>query len=356
MSIVKKRHWLLWAALLALAVLVFSHFTSLRSLVAQLGSARWGWVLVAALLHILYFGPYALMYREAFRAVEVESRVRALVPLVFAAIFANAVLPSGGAAAAALFIDDAERRGQSGARAAVGTVLVLLADLTSLIPFLGYGLAWLALRHDLWFYELLGGAIFAAYIGCLSGILLLARWKSTWLRVLLGWAKRTVNRIGRRFQRPALLPEEWDRRTATDPAGAATAITRHPKELALTLGCGFTAQLLSLSSLYAIFLAFRQPIPLGSLMAGFSIGIVYWVITLIPHGVAAVEGMMMLVFTSLGIPGPRAAAITLVFRGVNYWLPLLLGFFFLRSVRAFGIGESLAGKAPETRAPRRLRA
>src|SRR5438128_883143 len=112
----KKRRWLLWAGLLGLGVLVFAHFTSLRSLIAQLGNARWAWVLVAALLHILYFGVYAVMYHEGFRVVEVESQVGALVPLVFAAIFANAVLPSGGAAAAALFIDDAERRGKSGAR------------------------------------------------------------------------------------------------------------------------------------------------------------------------------------------------------------------------------------------------
>jgi glycosyltransferase 2 family protein len=347
----KKRRWLLWAGLLGLGVLVFAHFTSLRSLIAQIGNARWEWVLVAALLHILYFGLYAVMYQEGFRVVEVESQVGALVPLVFAAIFANAVLPSGGAAAAALFVDDAERRGQSGARAAVGVVLVLLADLASLLPFLGYGLAALALRRDLRFYDLAGGAIFVAYVACLSSILLLAAWKPDWLRVLFGWVRRTINRVGSRFKRPNLLPEDWDRRTADDFAGAATAITHHPRELALTLCCGLAGKVLSLSSLYAIFLAFRQPIPLGSLVAGFSIGVVFWVITFIPHGVAAMEGMMLLVFTSLGIPGPRAAAITLVFRGVNYWLPLVLGFIFLRYIRAFDIDQSLGDAAPKERAP-----
>ena len=353
----KKRRWLLWVGLLGLGVLVFAHFTSLRSLIAQLGNARWEWVLVAILLHILYFGVYALMYHEGFRVVEVESQVGALVPLVFAAIFANAVLPSGGAAAAALFIDDAERRGQSGARAAVGVVLVLLADLASLLPFLGYGLATLALRRDLRFYDLAGGAIFVAYVACLSGIILLAGWKPHWLRALFGWVKRTANRVGSRFKRPSLLSEKWDRRMADDFAGAATAITRHPRELALTLCCGLAGQALSVSSLSAIFLAFRQPIALGSLVAGFTIGVVFWVITFIPHGVAAMEGMIMLVFTSLGVPGPRAAAITLVFRGVNYWLPLVLGFFFLRYVRAFDIDQSLRGAAPKERAPkRRLRA
>ena len=113
--------------------------------------------------------------------------------------------------------------------------------------------------------------------------------------------------------------------------------------MALTLFYGTLVDVVSLASLYAIFLAFRQPIALGPLVAGFSIGVVFWVITIIPHGVAAVEGMMMLVFTSLGITGTRAAAITLVFRCVNYWLPLVIGFFFLRQVRAFGIGESMGG-------------
>lgn len=347
----RKYHFIVWILLLGLGVLIFCGFASFQDLGAKLGRAQWPWLVVAAALHLAYFFPYALLYEYGFAAVGVRSRLPALIPLVFAAVFANAVLPSGGAAAAALFIDDAKQRGQSGARAAVGTVLVLLADLVTLVPFLVYGLVALALHRDLRFYDLLGAGIFVLYVSGLSGLIALSGWKPDWIYRLFGWARRVANRVGGRFKHPDLLKEGWDRKSADQFTDAAHQLTRHPKPLAWSLFYGTLVDVISLASLYACFLAFRQPIALGPLVAGFSIGVVFWVIAVIPHGVAAEEGMMMLVFTSLGIPGATAAAVTLVFRLVNYWLPLALGFFFLRSVRSFGIGKSIGGKPKASDAP-----
>jgi uncharacterized protein (TIRG00374 family) len=117
------------------------------------------------------------------------------------------------------------------------------------------------------------------------------------------------------------------------------AIDRHPKCLVYTLGLALMVHVISLACLYTIFLAYRHPIALGPLTAGFGMGIVFWVITVIPQGVGATEGIMTLVFISLGVPRTKAITIALVFRGVNFYLPMLVGFFFLRRVRAFGIGK-----------------
>ena len=44
-----------------------------------------------------------------------------------------------------------------------------------------------------------------------------------------------------------------------------------------------------------------------------------------------------LVFTSLGIPSGAAIVITLAFRGLSLWLPLVPGFLLLRWIRASGL-------------------
>ena len=54
--------------------------------------------------------------------MDVRSRYRELVPLTFVSIFVNLVAPLGGLSGAALFTDDASRRGESGARAALGAL------------------------------------------------------------------------------------------------------------------------------------------------------------------------------------------------------------------------------------------
>ncbi len=65
-------------------------------------------------------------------------------------------------------------------------------------------------------------------------------------------------------------------------------------------------------------------------------GIVFYVVSIVPQGLAAVEGVMAVVFTALGVPGAQALAIIIAFRGLSYWLPLAVGFFFLQQARIFG--------------------
>ncbi len=334
------RRLLLFFLLLLLTVWVFSRFTDFQNLASTLSQARWGWVVVSVVLHLLYFGMYAQLYHFGFAVVGVESRFRDLVPVMFAALFTNVVAPSGGAAGAALFVDDAAQRGESGARAAVGTVLVLLADLATLIPFILYSVIYLRLQGQLQIYDSLSSGIFVLFILFLSLAIGMAGWRPDLFRSILGWVRRAANWIGAKFHHPDLLDEEWPEKNARDFKDAATAIANKPRPLLVTLAWATALHLVNLIGLYVLFLAFEQPVRLGTLVAGFSMGIVFFVVTVVPSGLAAVEGIMSLVFTDLGVPSTKAAAVVLAFRGVNFWMPLILGFFLLLRVRTFRHGAS----------------
>lgn len=338
------RRWLLWLLLLAVAVVVITRFTDLRTLAATLSAGRWPWLVAAVALQLAYFVLYAAFYQLGFATVEVRSRVRELLPVFLASYFVNAVAPSGGAGAAALFVDDAVRRGESGARAAAGTVFVLAADLVTLIPFLGYGMYYLQDRNALHYYDVAGAVIFVMFSGGVSMALFLAWWQRRRLQNLLAWLEHVVNRVGSWFRRPHLMAEEWPRRTAEELAYASAAIVRHPDRLGRTLALGVLLHVVSLAGLFALFLAYYQAVSISTLVAGFSLGVVFFVVTIVPEGVGAVEGIMGLVFVSLGVPSARAIAIILVFRGLNFFLPLFVGFLLMRRVRAFGGGTS--GQAP----------
>ncbi|MFZ2470753.1 MAG: lysylphosphatidylglycerol synthase domain-containing protein [Methanothrix sp.] len=77
---------------------------------------------------------------------------------------------------------------------------------------------------------------------------------------------------------------------------------------------------------------FHQLIEFGPLISGYAMGILFWNISPVPQGIGVVEGVMALVYTSLGIQGFIAALIVLAFRSLNFWLPMLLGFILLRKV------------------------
>jgi uncharacterized protein (TIRG00374 family) len=340
-----KRRWLLWVALLALLLIVVTRFTSLAQLGRTLATARWQWVLVAVLAHLVYFLCYAWLFKLAFAAVDIDSRWSEVTPVFLASLFVNAVAPSGGASGGVLWVDEANRRNRSGARTAVGLLLQLMVDMATLIPFLAYGLIFLSAQRDLQLYDIIGPAVYAAGIVFFAVILFLAWWRPHGLRRLLDWFEQTANHWSQRLRHRELLKPDWAPHTASDLRAAVRAVVRHRRILIATLTLNFMLHSINATGLYFLFLAFGQHVQLGTLIAGFGMGIVFYVVTIVPQGLAAVEGVMALVFTSLGLPNPTAVAVVLVFRTLNYWLPLVVGAFFVHRLRVFGGGESRPANA-----------
>lgn len=334
-----KRHWLLWLLLIAFVWLVVSRFTEIQQLVKTLAGGQWQWILAAVLLQVIYYIVYTALYQSAFTTVEVESRLRDLLPVTFASLFVNVGAPSGGASGAALFVDDAARRGQSAARATAGTVLVLVADFAAFTLVLIVGLIYLFLQHDLVVYEVVGAIILLLMTVGLAGALLLGLWQSERLRRWLNWLQQTLHCLGSRMGHPVALAADWADKHAAEFAQAAQAVAAHPRQLGRTLGVALLAHLVSLASLYTLFLAFHQPISVGPLVAGYAIGILFLIVSPTPMGIGVVEGVMPLVFISLNIPAEVATIVTLAFRGLTFWLPLGLGFVLLQRVSSFSAGE-----------------
>lgn len=333
------RRWLWILLLVAVVMLVISRFTNLQHLGDALARAHWWWLLAATVLHVAFFLLHGNLYRLGFALVGVSSTVSGLLPVFFASTYLNAVAPSGGTAGAAVFVADAKRRGQSPARAAVGTVVVLVADLATLLPFLAGGLAFLARRGRLAYYDLLGASLYLVFVGGLVLALTLARRRVRALQTMLGWVERLVARVAGWFRRSSPLGPGWTERVARDLSAAATAVFGSWRIVLKLLLAGTALHLVNLAGLYALFPAFEQPLNLGVGLAGFSLGIVFYVIAIVPQGLAAVEGIMGLVFTSLAMPAAPALGIILAFRGMNFWLPLVIGLFFVRRLPELGGGR-----------------
>ncbi len=335
-----KRRWIFWILVVLFLWVVISRFSEIKKLADTLVGGQWQWVLVAALAQVVYYIIYTELYVSAFMTVGVKSRLGELLPVTFASIFMNVAAPSGGASSVALFADDAARRGQSAARATVGSLLVLVADFSAFLVILIGGLVYLFTHHILKFYESIAAVILLVIIGGLTAFLLLGLWRPLWLHRLLTWIQKTANRIVRKFKRPDILDEAWVERNTAEFTEAAMAITAHPALLLQTIGVAFAAHLVDLTSLYVLFLAFHQQVHFGVLVAGYAMGILFWIVSITPQGIGVVEGMMTLVFASLGVPIERATVISLAFRGLTFWLPLAIGFVFLRRLKSFGARES----------------
>jgi phosphatidylglycerol lysyltransferase len=331
--------WIFGLLIVGFIWVVVTRFTQVEELVKILAQGCWEWVLAAALVQVIYYIVFTATYQSAFSTVEVQSRLLDLIPVTLGSLFVNVVAPSGGASGAALFLDDATRRGQSSARAAAGILLQLVSDFIALLLILVVGLTYLFFQRDLKIYEVAAAIVLLLITLTLTGVLMLGHWHPSLLRRLLAWVQRAGNILAGKFHRAPFLSEDWAEKNAADFGLAAEAISKNPEGLTRTVGLALCAHALDLACLYALFMAFYGPIHFGPLVAGYAMGILFMIISITPQGIGVVEGAMALVYGSLGIPEGVAVTVSLAFRGLTFWLPLVLGFVSLNRVKSFDLGE-----------------
>jgi len=330
------RRVLLGTLAIAFVWLIVSHFTEVKKLAETLAQGQWQWVLVAAGLQVVYYLIFTATYQKAFYALGIKRKVWELVPVALGSLFVNVVAPTASTAGAALFVDDAARHGHSPARAATATLLQLVADYSAFLMVLATGMTVLFIYHDLQTYEIIGAIILLLLNFALIGVLLLGVWRPKLVAGLLRWIQALVNRVGGWFKHPDLLDTDWAYNNSAELTAASQAVTVHPTRLVHLLLVMLAAYSVDLGSLYVLFHAFGQAIGFGPLVAGFAMGILFWIVSPVPQGIGLVEGIMTLTYTSLGVPAETAAIVSLAFRGLTFWLPLVLGFVLIQRTRTFG--------------------
>ena len=325
-----KRRWIYWLLVIAFIWLVVNHFHEFADFSHTLARGHLLWILVAVTLQILHYLISSTSYRTAFNTVGIDSRLRDLFPLLFSAIFLNVVAPTGGASGAALFVGHAARNGQSPTKATAGLLLQLIVSMMAFMTILTAGMVYLGIEHGLQLYQVGAALILVLMVALGSGFLVIAMRRPALLRSILAWIQGTVNRLYGRIKPTVLLSDEWVEDHATEFIEAAEAITTHPRSLIYTLGFLLFAHVINLAVLYTLFLAFSQTIQVGTLVAGYAVGILFLIVSITPQGIGVVEGVMPLVFNSMGVPNGVSALTVLAFRGLSFWLPLVVGFLLLR--------------------------
>lgn len=334
-----RKSWLLWLLTIVFVWFLLTHLQELEQLGRTVAGGHWQWLLAAFGLQFLYYIAYTGVYKFAFATVEVQSSLWELVPVTYASLFANLAAPTGGMAGAALFVDEVTRRGQSRVRATVGVLLMLVIDfgVLTLLILASLGVLWV--KRDLKLYEVGAALVLFLFVLGMAAALLFGLWRPQWLRAGLDWIQHWINRIGAWFGRPHWLDEAWSARNADEFQLAAQAMHARPVLLLWTTVVALVAHAIDLASLYVLFLAFDQPVGSGVLLVGYAMTLLFGIVSPTPNGIGIVEGIMPVIYSSLGIPLATATVISLSFRGFTFWLPMLAGFFLLRRLKLFTPSE-----------------
>jgi phosphatidylglycerol lysyltransferase len=346
---VRFRDLLLLGLLTAFLWFISSNLDQFQLLVNALSKGRWQWLLAALALQVVFFSFYARLYQSAFDVVGVRAPYRDLFALSYAAIFVNSTTPSGGAAGAVLFVDDLRRRGQPVSRAATGSLLVLAADYAAFCIILLAGLIALFRFQTLHSYEIVAAAIMLGSTAAMLLSIIVGLRRPLWLYHFFGGLERFINRIGGWFRQPALLTEDWGERSAGEFVEVAQSMTRHHLKVVRTGLLAIVTHAINVLMLYCCFWAFDQPVTFGVLIAGYAMTILFWIVSPTPNGIGVVEGLMPVIYASLGLPVAESTVVSFAFRGFSFWIPLLIGFVLLRRAKLFDRTERSLAEAGDVR-------
>jgi hypothetical protein len=130
-------------------------------------------------------------------------------------------------------------------------------------------------------------------------------------------------------------------------------MTRHRGEVTSTLLLACVFWLFDMACLWCTFEAFGVRLNIGYLLVGYVVAYSVGTLAPTPGGLGAIEGIMIALYVSFGVPSAVAVAVVLVYRIINFWLPIAPGFVAYAIVRpgrrpvAEGEIEEAAEEAPE---------
>ena len=297
-------------------------------------------LIAAVLTQLCKYFAQSFAYSYSFSAVEEKMDPRETLPLVFGTFFMNTIAPSLNMAGATLVVDDAHRRGIPAGKATSAALLMQMSIESGFmtIMIIGFVILEFAGQLDpLWF---LLGLVVVLLVAVMGSIMVLGHKKPALLMRLLRPVERLVNRIRVRFKKEPLKP--WIESAVTSFGDAAVLIVKNPKTTGKVFGCSILASTCELACFCLVGIAFDVYIP-QALICGYVVATLFAMISITPQGVGVVEAAVLVLFTSYGISGASGMAIALVYRGLVFWMPFLIGAILIQRTKTFR-GEKKGSK------------
>lgn len=286
-------------------------------------------------------------YSHCFKAVGERMKPRSTLPLVFGTFFMNTIAPSLNLAGTTLVVNDARKRGIEAGKATSAALLMQITIDGAFATIMISAFIMLALTvglSPLWF---LVGMLVIVLVSVMILIMVLGRRRPAIVLRALSPIERLVNSVLVRFKKKPLNP--WAGKLVTSFSDAAGLIGQNPRPTLEAYGCSIIASLCELSCFCLVGLAFGVT-SIEPLVCGYVVATLFAMISITPQGVGVVEAMVVVAFTAFGESSAAGMAIGLVYRGIVFWMPFIIGAILINVTKTFRGGDEKEAAGEDERA------
>lgn len=283
-----------------------------------IGGAEYALLGLALVLEVVALLGYANLTRFVLRVLDIRMRLHEVLSVTIGSLAVSHLLSAGGVGGWVVTYNALRRR-----EVPHGLVFVAIAAQ----QFFNYIVLWGLFAIALVYLIVARGQSVAGYLAAilLIGLLL-------WLTAYGIYLYNHRTKMRRRVAQLAHLVNSVTRRETVKEEhiddwldhlfAGMRRMTSHPGAFRRTFvyACGYW--FFDLLCLYVTFLAFDYRISVVYLVLGYIVAYAVGTLAPTPGGLGAVEGLMIALFVGFGVPSAIAVAVVLVYRLINFWMPI----------------------------------
>jgi phosphatidylglycerol lysyltransferase len=267
-----------------------------------LSTASLPWLIAGFALSIVYVFIHGAMYKAAFASVASKISIIDGTVLYLKRNFVSVFLPAGGVSSLAFFSSDIEKKGvnksQINFASSIYGFVGILSVVVIAIPVFMYGILQGAIGKGEWLGLIAVVLLIAALFGLYKSVIT----KGTLYGILIKYVP-VVEVYSAEFRNNKI----------------------ERKHFLATLVFSLLIEVVGILHIYIAMLTLHLNPSLMTAMLSYIVAVVFLIISPFLRGLGAVEASMSFILIKLGYAPAIAVSITLIYRLMEFWMPMVLG-------------------------------
>lgn len=252
--------------------------------------------------------------------------------LVFGTFFMNTVAPSMNLAGTSLVMATATKNGMQAGKGTTAALLMQLSIDTGFVIIMLVTFGALSLTVGLQPGWLAVGAVAIALVGGLVLVITVGGLRPNLVLKVLHPVVRLADKVLAKFHKDPV--DDAVDRTIRNFSSAAHLITKNPRKTVQSFLWTTLSSICEMGCFVLVGFAFGVHHP-EALICGYVVATLFAMISFVPQGVGVVEAAVTVAFALFGVGTGTGLAVVMVYRGIVFWLPFLVGAFVIQRMKAF---------------------
>ncbi len=318
------RKTLLMLGISVIILLIMLYFVGIEQVIGALKIANLGIIALAIGVQIFTYFLYTLRWQILNKIAGMDVGIKKLLPMVLVGLAVNNITPSGrgGGEPVRAYLLSKEKEEYSFDETLATVVADRALDTFPFVLLAAITIASMAMffDFDLWLLVVMVLAVIA--IVAILIVLIYMCINPNFGKRVDGWIIGLVRRF---YKKDTEELENSIHEAIFGFQNTMKMVISNRKGLAYSLTLSFVIWIFEIVRVYLVFLAFGANVNLIVIGEVFIVASLVGMIPLLPGGLGAVDGLMIIFYSAAGISASISAAATVIERLISFWMATIVG-------------------------------